>query len=186
MLGVVAGAPVTDVETYSSLLGSVSAGNGFVVMIVEGFHAAYPWVAPAEALTSDAQGQAAIVDQKCALDVARTFSTSPNLVLTRHMRDIPGIMDLPAMATILQKNSAGNRPAGAPLLIVQGTGDELVPQFLTDTFVQKACAAGDTVDYRLVAGANHGGEIPAVANDIAIWLADRLSGSPPASTCTKT
>ena len=58
-----------------------------------------------------------------------------------------------------------------------------VPKFVTDAFVKRACAAGDTVDYRLVAGATHGGELPAAANDIAAWFADRVSAPAP-STCS--
>ena len=83
----------------------------------------------------------------------------------------------------MRANSYGNRPAGAPLLVVQGTADQLVPQSSTDAFVKKACAAGDTVDYRLVPGANHGEEIHAAATDIAAWLADRVNGAPATSTC---
>ena len=84
----------------------------------------------------------------------------------------------------MHTNSPGNRPAGAPLLVVQGTGDQLVPQFLTDTFVSKACAAGDTVDYRLYPGANHGDpELTASSTDIAAWFADRVDGKPATSTC---
>ena len=156
LLGVAAGAPgFPDIELTLPGLGAVSAANGFVVMMVEGFHAAYPQFDPAAVLTPDALAQASIVDQKCALDVINTFSATPDLVLAHNP------LDIPAMQKILHTNTAGNRPAGAPVLVVQGTADFLVPQQLTDLFVQKACAAGDTVDYRLIAGANHGIELDA-------------------------
>ncbi len=94
-------------------------------------------------------------------------------------------LDIPALATIVHTNSAGNRPAGAPLLVVQGTADQAVPQFLTDALRGKACAAGDTVDYRLYPGADHGDpELTAAANDIATWFADRVSGAATTSTCS--
>ena len=139
--------PCTDVEQTCRLVGqSISALNGLVVQIVEGFHAAYPQFDPAALLTPDALAQGPVVDQKC--------TTSPtafaNIAATSRSRRTHSTS--PRSATILHTNSAGNRPAGAPLLVVQGTADQFVPQSLTDAFVAKACAAGDTVDYRVVCG----------------------------------
>jgi pimeloyl-ACP methyl ester carboxylesterase len=177
VLGVAAGAPAPDVEHTLPLVQASTPANGFVVAVVEGFHAAYPKFDPATILTPDALAQASIVDQKCFADVAQALSGLPDPVLAHNP------LDIPALKAIVVTNSFGNRPAGAPLLVVQGTADTFVPQFATDAFVKKACAAGDTVDYLLIAGANHGGELPAAANDVAAWFADRVSGAPAANTC---
>jgi fermentation-respiration switch protein FrsA (DUF1100 family) len=177
VLGVTAGAPAPDVEHTLPLVASASFANGFVVAVVEAFHAAYSKFEPAAVLTPDAVAQAPIVDQKCFKDVAAAFSSSPGLVLAHNP------LDIPALKAIVQTNSYGNRPAGAPLLVVQGTADQVVPQFVTDAFVKRACAAGDTVDYRLVPGANHGDELTEAASDVAAWFADRVSGAPATSTC---
>ena len=177
VLGVGAVAPPAGAEQSLPFLGTVSAFNGFVVTIIEAFHAAYPQLDPAAFLTPDALAKASVVEQKC--DVTETFSGSTDLALAQNP------LDIPAMATILHANSAGNRPAGAPLLVVQGTADQLVPQLFTDALVAKACAAGDTVDYRLYAGATHGDpELNAAANDISAWFTDRVSGKPATSTCS--
>ena len=177
LLGITAGAPAPDVEHTLPFVASASFANGFIVSVVEGFHAAYPAFDPAQVLTPDALAQASIVDQKCLQDVATAYSSSPPVLAHNPL-------DIPALQAIVHANSYGNRPAGAPLLVVQGTADQFVPQVTTDAFVKQACAAGDTVDYRLVAGATHGNEIPAVANDIAAWFADRVSGAAAASTCS--
>jgi fermentation-respiration switch protein FrsA (DUF1100 family) len=177
VLGVAAVAPEPGAERSLPFLGTVSAFNGTVVTIVEAFHAAYPQFDPAALLTPDALAKASIVDQKC--DITDAFSGSNDLALAHNP------VDIPALATILHTNSAGNRPAGAPLLVVQGTADELVPQLFTDAFVKKACAAGDTIDYRLYPGATHGDpELTAASSDIAAWFADRVSGAPATSTCS--
>jgi dienelactone hydrolase len=178
VLGVAAGAPGPDVEHTLPFVTSATFANGFVVSVVEGFHAAYPRFDPAAVLTPAAIAQASIVDQQCLGDVATAYSTSP-LVLAHNP------LDIPALATIVRANSYGNRPTGAPLLVVQGTADQGVPQFLTDAFVKRACTAGDTVDYRVVPGATHGEEIPAVANDVAAWFADRVNGTAAPSTCSE-
>jgi pimeloyl-ACP methyl ester carboxylesterase len=179
VLGVAAEAPAAvDIEHALPLLGESKAENGSVVEIIEGFHGAYPQFDAAAVLTPDALALASVVDQKCDGDVQTAFSSSPSLVLAHNP------LDIPAMATILHSNSAGNRPAGAPLFVAQGTADFLVPQSSTDEFVKKACAAGDTVDYRVYLGATHVGVLDAAATDVATWFADRVQGAPAASTCT--
>ena len=176
VLGVAPEAPVApDMEQNFRVLGSVSAANGLVVTLVDAFHAAYAQFDPAALLTPDAVAQASLVNQKCGLP--EPFSSSPDLVLAHNP------LEIPAVATILHTNSAGNRRSGAPLLVVQGSADDGAPQFLTDAFVAKACAAGDTVDYRVYAGATHLGVVPTAADDVVAWFADRVAGAPATSTC---
>jgi dienelactone hydrolase len=93
-------------------------------------------------------------------------------------------LSIPTIQTVLHANSAGNRPAGAPVLIVQGTADTTIPKVLTDAFDTKACAAGDTVDYRLYDGATHGSVIVAAQDDVVQWLKDRVAGKPAPTTCS--
>ncbi len=57
---------------------------------------------------------------------------------------------------------------------------------LTDAFVQKACARGDVVDYRVYEGADHGGVVAAARSDIVGWIAARLAGEPARNTCPPT
>jgi len=179
VLGVATAAPVmTDVEHALPIIGSVNAANPVIVMLVEAFHASYPQFDDASLLSADALTQAPIVEQKCFVDIARTYPSSPDLALAHNP------LENPAMATILHRNSAANRPAGAPLLVVQGTADVDVPQINSDLLVAKACGTADTVDYRVVAGADHLGVISAAADDVAAWFADRTRGIRAASTCS--
>ena len=177
VLGVAAVAPATAIEQTLRLGGSISALNELFVSLVAGFHAAYPQFDPATLLTPEANAQLSVVDREC--DITGTYSSSSAPVLAHNP------LDTPALAAIVHTNSPGNRPAGAPLLIVQGTGDHLVPQSLTDAFVSKACAAGDTVDYRLYPDADHGDpELTISSSDIAAWFADRVGGKLATSTCS--
>ncbi len=177
VLGVIAVAPATAIEQTLRQFGSASALNELFVTLVAGFHAAYPQFDPAALLTPEALAQLSVVDQMC--DITATYPSTSAPVLAHNP------LDDPELAAIVHKNSPGNRPAGAPLLVVQGTGDHLVPQFLTDAFVAKACAAGDSVDYRLYPGADHGDpELTASSSDIASWFAARVGGTPAVSTCT--
>jgi alpha/beta superfamily hydrolase len=178
LLGVATEAPImSDIEHTLPIFGTVSAANPLMLIITEAFHAAYPQFDPAALLTPDALAQAPILEQNCFSDIVGAYRSSPDLALTHSP------LDIPALATILHTNSVGNRPAGAPLLVVQGTADADNPQLNTDLLVAKTCAAGDTVDYRLYTGADHLRVFPAAATDVAAWFADRVGGAPATSTC---
>jgi hypothetical protein len=177
LLGVAAVAPATALEKTLREASSVSALNELFVTIVEAYHAAYPKFDPAALLTPDALAKASVIDQQC--DITNVFPSTSAPVLAHNP------LDDPALAAIVHMNSPGNRPAGAPLLVVQGTADQFALQPLTDAFVSKVCAGGDTVDYRLYDGATHGDpELNASSSDVAAWFADRVAGKPAASTCT--
>jgi acetyl esterase/lipase len=147
-------------------------------MGIEGFHAAYPQADPAAVLTPEALAQAPAATNECSDTVRAIYSTIAGGVLAHDP------LSIPAFQKLLHQNSAGNRPSGAPLLIVQGTVDTTIPKILTDAFAKKACAAGDTVDYRTYEGAAHGSIIVAARDDLIAWLADRAAGRPAPSTCS--
>jgi len=54
---------------------------------------------------------------------------------------------------------------------------------LTDAWVQKACEAGDTVEYKVYDGADHGGVIAAARDDVVGWLAARADGDASRDSC---
>jgi acetyl esterase/lipase len=178
VLGVAAAAPAADVEHILPLAGDIKGASGYLVMGVEGFHAAYPAVDPAAVLTPDALAKAETATTQCAGAAIQVYLDTPGPVLAHDP------LSIPKLQVLLHQNSAGNRPAGAPLLIVQGSADATIPQALTDAFVKKACAAGDTVDYRTYPGATHSSVIVAAQRDIVTWLRDRVAGTPAPSTCS--
>jgi len=175
--GVVAIAPAADLEAIFPAAAAIPQAAGFTVMAAEGFHAAYHDADPATVLTPEAVAGSAIVDQVCAQDVIRRFAGTTTSIVTHDP------LTTPPWSELLHASSAGNRRAGAPLLIAQGAADRLVIRPLTDAFVQKACARGDVVDYRVYEGADHGGVVPAARSDIVDWLAARVGGDASRNTC---
>jgi dienelactone hydrolase len=178
VLGVVAAAPAADVERILPLAGNISGAAGYLVMGIEGYHAAYPEADPASVLTPDALAKAEVATTQCSDAVMAAYQGESGPSVLGH-----DPLSIPSIVTLLHTNSAGNRPAGAPLLIVQGTADTTIPKFLTDAFTTKACAAGDTVDYRTYDGATHGTVIPAAQDDVVAWMKDRVADKPAPSTC---
>jgi len=179
VLGVAAAAPPADVEHILPLAASISGGAGYLAMGIQGFHAAYPDADPAAVLSPDAEAKSDAATTQCSGDVMTAFQGVSGPAVLAH-----DPLSIPTIQSLLHANSAGNRPAGAPVLIVQGSADTTIPKVLTDTFTTKACAAGDTVDYRTYDGATHGTVIVAAQDDVVQWLKDRVAGKPAPTTCS--
>ncbi len=178
LLGVVAGAPAADVETIVPAASGFARAAGFYVLAAKGFAAAYPDEIDVTTLfTPEALAAAAAADEACVVDVIQRFATYPGAVTPRDLRADPVLMKR------LRESSAGNRPAGGPVLVVQGTADNVVSKAFTDTLVPKMCEEGDTVDYRTYEGAGHSDVLIPSKPDVLAWISDRVAGTAPTSSC---
>ncbi len=89
----------------------------------------------------------------------------------------------PPWPTLFHENSPGYAPAGAPLLITQGTADTTVYPKYTNAFDVRACKLGDIVDYIKLKGVSHVFTGYRSAKLVAAWFAQRFAGAPPLDTC---
>ena len=178
ILGVVAAAPAADLDVILPAAGAIKQAAGFLVMGAKGIHAAYPQADPAAVLSPDALAKSGIVEEECVGAVVKTFAGTSTAVVAHNPLEVAPWGDL------IHASSAGNHPAGAPVLVVQGEADRLVLPILSDAWVRKACAAGDAVDYRTYPGADHGSVIPAARTDVLEWLAARAKGDAVTNGCS--
>ena len=171
LLGVEAGAPAADLTVIvpAALRSPPVAGYG--VLAVVGFHAAYPRAEIGAVLTPDAVTRAAIADTGCTREVITSYAQGPQPITAHDPTTVE------PWAGLLRKNSAGNRRIGVPVLVIQGDADRTIPKGLTDRFASKACAVGDTVDYRTYPGTSHDGSLSAAQPDILAWIAARAAGN---------
>jgi pimeloyl-ACP methyl ester carboxylesterase len=88
----------------------------------------------------------------------------------------------------LRENSP-TQPIDLPLLVVQGMTDPVIPPSVTDTFVDRQCAAGQNLAYWRVLERDHNtvlaadGQIPEM---LISWTKDRLAGKPQTGCQTTT
>ncbi|MGC0362828.1 dienelactone hydrolase [Rhodococcus sp. 27YEA15] len=73
------------------------------------------------------------------------------------------------------------RPAGGPLLVVNGDADQTIRPQWVQTAVDNACAFGDSVQHIVRAGQTHNNLDPGA--ETAIWLQARFRGEAPPSDC---
>jgi len=168
--GVAAAAPAADIATFLTAAGAIPQAASYVVMGAAGFHAAYPTADPASILTTDALADVPLAEHECSGAVIQQLSGTATVALAHSP------MSTPPWSTILRANSAGNTTTRAPILVVQGTADDLILPGLTDAFIEKACNAGDTVDYNRYLGADHSTVIQAAQTDVLNWFAARIAG----------
>jgi acetyl esterase/lipase len=88
---------------------------------------------------------------------------------------------LDRLRSYLQQMSGLPRsPASAPMFVVHGDADDVVPVVWTEEAVRRACELGDTVASFVAAGRGHGDFDPIVALD---WITKRFTDAPADNTC---
>jgi alpha-beta hydrolase superfamily lysophospholipase len=177
VLGIISGAPVTDAAAMFPAAATIPDTLGFAVMGMIGMAAAYPDAKVSDVLTPNALAKTKIVDQKCYDKVLAAFKQPVDQVIAHNPSDVP------PFPQIFAADSPGNSPTPAPMLVYQGLSDSVVYKTFTDKYVQKACALGNTVEYKTFTGKDHYEENDAAEKDVLEWMQGRLAGLPAPSTC---
>ena len=99
----------------------------------------------------------------------------------------PGWEQDPAVQAANRANQPGSSPTSAPILVVQGTADEVVPFERTTDFVSgRLCRSQyDTVDYVVVPGGGHSQTLDLAAGTIIRWIHARFAGTAMVDSCTR-
>jgi hypothetical protein len=177
LLGVISGAPVTDATAMFPAAATIPSTLGFAVMGMVGMAAAYPDAKVADVLTPGALEQLKVVDEKCYGAVLSAFKQPVDQVIARNPSEVPPFPEIFAV------DSPGNTPTAAPMLVYQGLSDDVVYKIFTDKYVAKACALGNTVEYKTFSGKDHYEENDAAEKDVLEWMQARLAGLPAPSSC---
>jgi alpha-beta hydrolase superfamily lysophospholipase len=84
---------------------------------------------------------------------------------------------------IMQKNSPGQAPAGAPVFLAQGTADTTVRPEITKQFGDALCKQGTRVEFVELLGVTHTFAAKDSAGAALSWMDGRFSGAPAPSVC---
>jgi alpha-beta hydrolase superfamily lysophospholipase len=92
-----------------------------------------------------------------------------------------------ALAKRIEENTP-RRPIEAPLLIAQGTIDDLVLPSVQEAYISDRCAAGQSLEFRTYEGKDHLSVVAPESllnDDLIAWTKDRLAGQPQAPGCER-
>ncbi len=176
--GSVVAAPTPRLEDVAPLM-FVVEGRGYGVLLLEAVAEVAPELAPPVALGAEAAGREALLTHGCWEEAVPGYDDIP----PDQMLASPAIGE--RLSEVLADWAAYD-PTGAvgPLLVAQGESDESVPPPLTTQLVDELCELGVPVEYHTYEGVSHDPVMEASADDAATWLAARMAGDPPATSCS--
>ena len=182
--GVAAVAPVTSVLELAPTGDGLppSGQSAFTAMVLFAWARHYRTFGLASVLTPAGLADLPAVTNSCVDGVASLYDAVPpaHFFLPRWEQD-------PAVQAANRANSPGTAPTPAPILVVQGTADEVVPFHRTTSFVDDDLCRSqyDEVDYVAVQGAGHSQALDVSSSTVTRWIRARFSGGPVADSCTK-
>jgi alpha-beta hydrolase superfamily lysophospholipase len=182
VVGVVAAAPVSDVAEFAPSVPGTNADplSMYAVMAFYAWSITYGDLPLTAVLTPWAVSTTPALEQVCSDQVSTTYAHVPtNQIFTATWKDSAAIQ------THLTQNEPGMAHTSAPILVVQGSGDTIIPASTTTDLVnQRLCRTQhDVVDYQEFHGANHGTVVAVAQSDVLQWIAARFAGQPAPSTC---
>lgn len=179
VVGVVSAAPASELPGIVSFGTVVPGARAFIWEMTVGFEAAYQDLSIDDIYTDDtlATIRSLIAEEACdgawgeiASEVdGAGFETSP--------------VDLPEWLERLEESSPGRVRTEVPILLLQGTDDQVVPSVLTQVLFGNLCAIGSQVDYRVFEGFGHNDSTLMNLPLILEWTAARFAGEPATTTC---
>lgn len=173
LLGVVAAAPAAELELLALIPdGNLVGASGFVVMGAFGFYAAYPNLPLEEILESNVISDRQGIESLCQGEIERRFR---GVSLERILMQSPGAVS--EWAAAVAQNSPGKRPTPAPVLLVHGDRDQVVPVEVSRLLLGRLCGLGVEAETRVYAGIGHLGIMDASGADVLKWITDRISGT---------
>jgi pimeloyl-ACP methyl ester carboxylesterase len=177
IVGTVAAAPAGDLVAFATAIRRQGAPDVDWLMglqIVSVWHEIYG-LPMDPVLSQDDQARAGRLAETCP-DFALIPPQQPLLV---------DPTTIPEWREHLEANTPGATKAAAPILVLHGTADDIIPIETTQSEVQSLCRAGDTVEFRSIQGADHGDALYGDDRlaELVQWSTDRLDGDRATSTC---
>lgn len=133
---------------------------------------------PDTLLTPDGIRQSPALYNDCILNVVAAFGSKPP---NTYYFGSP--TTTPPWSDIMRLNIAQPTKYAAPVLVVQGTSDQIVAPQITRAFAQSLCAAGNTLQFKYFANSDHLQLIHTSLNDVLAWLDARAKNEPAPSNC---
>ncbi len=182
LAGVAAGAPVPEPIDLFKVNVATTVGRVLIAMALSAWSQLYPGAALGQVVTPTAQGAIASVARYC-LYGKQALATIPGAALlgVSFVKRAP--WEVQPWRRIMEANTPAQATIRAPVLLVQGGADTIVPSRLTVALARHMCAAGEVVDLSVYPTDGHLETGIVASPDVGAWVAARFAGKPPPSTC---
>ena len=183
LVGVAAAAPATYLIELFDADKSTASGKELTAMAIYSWSTLYGYKA-SSLVEPNAQRPYQAMARDCIESVA-DFEA-----LERDERPLEGRKFLkanpaktPPWQGIMQRNTPGQKPAGAPVFLAQGTADTIVRPAITRQFGKALCRQGTRVMFVALPGASHTFAARDSVRTALKWMDDRFAGKPAPSVC---
>lgn len=176
-LGAVAGSPLTNVITQQDYLES----SNLPFYIGYGLPATLPGFNVSDFLTpAGVQHLDLLAELEGCQSLTAQLDSQAGLIK-------PDWWHTPYMQVFQNLTDNGGQPISGPMLVLQGTADNAVPEPVTSIAVNQTCGMypGSELEYAMFEGATHVPVLYASQQVWLDWIADRFAGREPAAPCTR-
>lgn len=175
------GVPANPISLMRKLDGGEAAG--LEPDFLTGLKKAYPHL-PVDGLLNDRGRQlAAQTADECMLETILKHALMSTSTLTRDGRSIAAHLAEPPFRKVMHSLTLGRRMPTAPVLVLEGTQDELVPYRSAAVMARGWCRLGASVRFEPLTAPTHVAGWSEGFVRATDWMADRLSGKPATSNC---
>jgi glycerophosphoryl diester phosphodiesterase/ABC-type lipoprotein release transport system permease subunit/pimeloyl-ACP methyl ester carboxylesterase len=167
IVGVVAGAPPSQLR---DLLTSIerTPDRGYALLVAEGLRAITPSLRLDQVFTARGVALAKRLDSECS-SMVNSAASRDTIRLSSAVPE--------TWLTALDTNQPGTTRIDAPVLIIHGADDELVPVATSAVLQKSLTRLGSTVDRIVYPGAGHADVALTSLTDVLAWIAKRLPAS---------
>ena len=181
LVGVAAAAPAANLTSIIDRQWDSVVGWGIGVDVVRSWSVAYPDLPTDTLLTDSARNNYERMAQGCILGSFIEGTIRHKLFRQDFFLENP--VNNPLWAQVLIDQTPMPYPAELPLMLIQGTADQIVLAGPNADLQVSWCAAGSTINALWLGGVDHT-SVPAIAGpSVAGWIAGRFAGLKAPNTC---
>jgi uncharacterized membrane protein HdeD (DUF308 family)/alpha-beta hydrolase superfamily lysophospholipase len=183
LVGVAALSPATDLVTMADAVQGKLGGSLVSAYVMSAYSNTYRDVSFDSYIRAGARVQVTEAAKRCLADPGLLATIVTTLPATQSVFAVsPGTG---AAGARLRQNTPTAHIA-APLLVAQGTSDEVIPISITKQWVSQQCAAGQHLDFQTYPDKTHMSVLATnspLPKDLIAWTAARFAGQPAPQTC---
>jgi pimeloyl-ACP methyl ester carboxylesterase len=183
LLGVAAAAPATDLVTLMNDDLNSAGGKNITAMTLWSWHRVYDAsidrIVDPRAMPAVDRLAYECIEGPVDL-IARQRTEKP---LEEHFLTVEGPANIEPWHALLERNTPGPLPPDIPVLLAQGTNDQIIRPGVTHDYMNKLCKAGSKVKMVILQDIGHGRAAQASTMAAADWMTDRFAGEPPPNDC---